>query len=125
MSESVGTKAFVTFVGITGVLAMVLGVIFIWQGITEGWPHTVAFGIVGLVGLPIVLAGVLIASRCPFNLGRSFGRSFTVAGTLAIGTLAAVMWWTIIGPVVALAIISFWAVQFLQWAQGRRITVRQ
>ena len=55
MRESAVTKAFAAFTGVTGTLAMVFGAIFVWQGISEGWPHTVAFGIVGIGGLPIAL----------------------------------------------------------------------
>ena len=69
--------------------------------------------------------GLLVATQCPLRSGRAIGTSLTVVGTLAIGTLAGVMYWTILGPAIALAIVSFWVVQFLQWAQGRRITVRQ
>ena len=125
MSESAGTKAFAAFIGITGILAMVFGAIFVWQGISERWPHTLAFGVVGIGGLPVALAGLVIATQCPLRSGRAIGTTLTVAGTLAIGTLAGAMYWTILGPAIALVIVSFWVYQVLQWAQGARIAVRQ
>ncbi len=92
MSESAGTKAFAAFIGVMGITAMVFGIILVWQGVTEGWPVAVAIGVLGIIGLPITLAGLCVATRCPLNLDRVAGRGSMVGGTLAIAATGAGMW---------------------------------
>lgn len=41
-----------------------------------------------------------------------------VAGTLGIAGFGAVVFWTLIGPVIAIAIIAYWAYKIGQWRGG-------
>jgi len=75
--------------------------------------------IAGLIGPFAALAGAYEMRRAQAE-GRSpsTGRTLVVVGTLGIAAIAGAMWWTIVGPLVAAAIIAYWMLQFGGWPGG-------
>ena len=111
-----------TFV-VLGVAAFVFGLLKLVDGIVDEWfftstQHTVK-GLLLLAftaGPCVAIAGVYAWRRADAE-GRSLkrARAMIVAGTLGIAGMGAVIWWTIIGPVIAIGIVLFWAVKIQDW----------
>ncbi len=111
-----------TFV-VLGVAAFVFGLLKLVDGIVDEWFFTSTQDTVkGLLllaftaGPCVAIAGVYAWRRADAE-GRSLkrARAMIVAGTLGIAGMGAVIWWTIIGPVIAIGIVLFWAVKIQDW----------
>ena len=125
MNRSFTSKAVLSGMTILGGLSVLAGV-GLMIGFAEGsWSlddeggYGVAFFvavIAGLIGPFAALAGVYEVRRAHVE-GRSqtTGKTLVVAGTLGIAAIAGAMWWTIIGPVLAVAIVAYWVLQLGGW----------
>ena len=49
------------------------------------------------------------------------GRSLLVAGTCGIALLAGAVYWTVFGPVVAVAIVVYWVVKIREWRDRQEL----
>ncbi len=127
MQVSVGQKAIVGVFAVLGILTVFFGISILVTGITDGWlfedlDDTVLafFTTLSIPGPLVAGAGVYVLRRARAE-GRSptRGRAMIVVGTSGIALLAAVMWWTVVGPVIALAIVIYWAWKIRGWSGGQ------
>lgn len=111
---------------VLGVAAIVFTALLIQGGIHGEWLFTnVLDTILGLfwlvlgLGPFVAIAGVYAWRRADAQ-GRSTkkARIMIVVGTLGIAGVAAMMWWTLIGPLVAIAIIAYWVRKIGHWRNG-------
>jgi len=125
MNRSFTSKAFFGGMTLLGGLSVLAGV-GLMVGFAEGsWTLDDDGGygaifllavIAGLVGPFAALAGIYEMRRAQAE-GRSqnTGKTLVVVGTLGIAAIAGAMWWTIIGPLLAVAIVAYWMLQFGGW----------
>ena len=106
-----------------GVAALYFTVMLVVSGINDGWLFTdvsdTTLGLVWLVlalGPFVAIAGVYTWRRADAE-GRNtkWGRGLIIAGTLGIAGFAGYLWWSVVGPVIAVAIIAFWVVKIRHW----------
>ena len=126
MQMSIGQKAIVGAFIFLGVATVYFGVMILVPGINDDWlfedlGDTVLdlMALLSMFGPFVAIAGVYTWRRADAE-GRSTrnARVMIVAGTIGIAGLAAVMWWTIIGPIIAIAIVAYWAYKIGQWRGG-------
>ena len=123
---SIGQKSVVGAFILAGVATFVFGVLIMIRVITGEWLFTNVYDTVTAFMLLMFMAGPFVAIagvyawRRADSEGRDTKRAQTmiVAGTLGIAGFGAVMWWTIIGPVIAIAIAAYWAYKIGQWRGG-------
>ena len=126
MQLSIGQKSIVGLFILLGVATVVFGVIGIVIGIVDGWLFTDAldtiYGLVLIVimATPFVATAGVYAWRRADAEGRSTKRArvMIVVGTLGMAALAFWMWWTIIGPVIAVSIVAYWVHKIRDWRGG-------
>ena len=119
---SIGEKLLVGAFFILGVATLVFGLLILISGVGD-WLFTDTRDTVeGLViltfmGGPLVaIAGVYAWRRADAD-GRSTKRArlMIVVGTLGMAGVAGYMYWTIIGPVIAFAIVAYWVYKIMRW----------
>ena len=125
MNRPLASTAILGGVTILGGLSVLAGV-GLMIGFAEGsWSldDEGGFGVVfffaviaGLLGPFVALAGAYEMRRAQVE-GRSptTGRTMVVGGTLGIAAIAGAMWWTIVGPLLAVAIVAYWTLQLGGW----------
>ena len=90
---------------------------------SDSWSIDDGYGILLLIAVVAGLAGPLAALAGAFELRRAqavnrsqtTGRVLLVAGTLGIALLAGTMFWTVIGPIVAVGIVVYWLMRLNVW----------
>ncbi len=109
-----------------GVAALVFSVMLVVNGIDQGWlfssPWETVLGLIWLVfalGPFVAIAGVYAWRRADAE-GRSTKRArvMIVVGTLGMAGLAFWMYWTIIGPIIAIGIVAYWVHKIRGWRGG-------
>lgn len=120
-----GTHQTLRFVAalLVGVLSVALGILFL-VGLARGqWDAddpVVAFYVLavvaGIAGPVVAVVGFYALRRAQAE-GQSLTRSrvLLVGGTGGVALLGGAAFWTIIGPIVAIGIVGYWAVQFGEW----------
>ena len=113
---------------VVAVLSIVMGVLML-IGLSEGsWSADGAVGafyvfamLAGIAGPFVAVSGVQALRRDQAE-GRSLRRSRAqlVAGTLGVALLGGAVFWTIVGPLVAIGILWFWTVKIGEW-RGERL----
>ena len=85
---------------------------------TSGGPAFLVAIMTGLAGPFVSLAGVYTLRRAEEE-GRSPtpGRALVVSGMAGIALLMGMMFWTIIGPIIALGLVVFWALKIREWSR--------
>jgi uncharacterized membrane protein YhaH (DUF805 family) len=109
-----------------GVNAIIFSVMLVVNGIDQGWlfnnPIETVLGLIWIVfglGPFIALAGVYSWRRADAERrSTKKARTMIVAGTLGIAGVAGMMWWTILGPIIAIAIVGYWVEKIGQWRNG-------
>ena len=120
---SIGQKAVVGAFIALGIATLVFGLSMFINGIADNWLFTdirdTVEGVVLLafIGGPFVAIGGVYAWRRADADGRStkWARAMIVVGTLGIAGLAGFMYWTFVGPVIALAIVAYWVYKIRRW----------
>ena len=123
MQFSTSQRAIVGAFIALGVATVVFAVLIFINGIADEWLFTDARDTVeGLLLLTfttgpfIAIAGVYAWRRADSEGSNTNGaRSMIVAGTLCMAGLAGWMYWTIIGPVIAVSVVAYWAYKIGQW----------
>ena len=124
--ESTGSRTFAV-VAAVAVLSIVMGILML-VGLSQGnWAADDAVGafyvfamLAGIAGPFVSLAGIYAQRRAEAaGSSSTAGRVLVVSGMAGIALLGGAMYWTIIGPVVALAIVGYWAPKILEWAKER------
>ena len=122
-----GSTAFFRVVAILAALSLLFAVLMTIGLITDQWSATddgfggallAAAVAAGLLGPFVALGGVYVLRRAGAE-GRSpsRGRALIVAGTAGIAFLGGAMFWTVIGPIIAIAIVVYWTRQIRDWRQ--------
>ena len=116
--------------GLIGLLSIVMGILML-VGLSQGnWSAGDAIGafyvfamIAGIAGPFVAIAGVHALRRAEAE-GQSLtrGRSLLVAGTLGVALVGGAIWWTIVGPLIAIGIVWYWAVKISEWRRDRPAT---
>ncbi len=124
--ETSGSRTLV-FAAVVAVLSIVMGILML-VGLSQGnWSADDAVGafyvfamLAGIAGPFVAVAGVHALRRAEAE-GHSLTRSRTllVAGTVGVALLGGAVWWTIIGPLIAIGILWFWAVKIGEWRGDR------
>ena len=105
------------------IATLVFGVLLIIGGMTQDWlfndmSNTIMdlMMVVFMVGPFVAVVGVYAWRRADAE-GRSTknARTLIVVGTLGIAGMAGFMWWTIVGPTIAIGIVAYWANKIGQW----------
>ena len=126
MQMSIGQKSTVGAFIVLGVATLVFGAGMLVTGSEQKWLFTnigdtieALLLIVFMAGPFVAIAGVYTWRRADAE-GRSTkrGRGLIVAGTLGIAGLAGFMYWTLIGPLITVAIIAYWVVKIRGWRGG-------
>ena len=120
---SFGQKSVIGAFIVMGIATLVFGLAIFFNGIAQGWLFTdIRDTVEGLVllsfmGGPFVAIGGVYAWRRADSDGGStkWARVMIVAGTLGIAGLAGFMYWTVVGPVIALAIVAYWVYKVRRW----------
>ena len=124
-----GSRAIVGVAVILGALSVLMAVSLTIALLTAPWHHSedplfLAAVVAGLVGPFVALGGVYVLRRAAVegdSPGR--GRALIVAGTCGIAVLGGAMsHWTVVGPIIAVAIVLFWLVRIVGWSRGRAAT---
>ena len=124
-----GRRALVGVAVILSALSVLMGAALIGGLFSGGWSATddglygalLMLGVLaGLIGPFVALSGVYVLRRATAE-GRSpkLGRTLIVAGTGGIALISGAVYWTVIGPIVAIAIVVYWAVRIPMWAKER------
>ena len=123
MQLSIGQKTVVGAFIVLGVAAVVFSVMIIINGIVDGWLFSGVFDtilssllLIFMTGPFVALAGVYAWRRADAE-GRSTknARVMIVVGTLGIAGAAGTMFWTIIGPMIAVGIVAYWVHKISKW----------
>lgn len=89
----------------------------------NGW-QDIAFGLLALMGIvgPIISIAGVYAWRRANAEGRSTKKAQTliIVGTLGIAGLAGMMYWTLIGPLIAVAVVTYWIFKIRNWRGENR-----
>jgi MFS family permease len=127
-----GRRAVVGVVVILSALSVLMGAALIGGLFAGGWSATddglygalLLLGVLaGLIGPFVALSGVYVLRRATAE-GRSpnDGRTLIVAGTGAIAFFSGVVFWTVIGPIIAGAIVVYWVRQIRLWRNEQPVT---
>ena len=117
-----GTVIGFTLIGLMGVAA---GFAMLEGLLRDAWSLNDATGpalfvamITGIIGPFISLAGIYTLRRAEAE-GRSPtpGRVLLVSGMAGIALMGAMFWWTIIGPVIAVGLVVYWAIKIHGWSR--------
>ena len=123
MERSMTAKALFAGMMVLGGLAIFSGVGAL-IGLAEGsWSLNDGADFVLLLALLAGLAGPFVALLGAYQLRRAeaenrprtAGRVLLVAGTLGIAAIAGAVWWTIVGPIIAVGIVLYWLVRLGGW----------
>ena len=126
MQLSLGQKTVVGAFIVLGVATLVFGALLLINGIVDEWLFTdtkdtvEGLLLLAFMGGPFVaIAGVYAWRRADAD-GRSANkaRGMVVTGTLGIAGLAGWMYWTIVGPVITVAIVAYWVYKIMRWRGG-------
>ena len=106
-----------------GIATLVFGVLLIKSGITQDWLfNDMSDTIMGLmmmvfmVGPFVAVAGVYAWRRADAEeRSTKNAKTLIVVGTLGIAGMAGFMWWTIVGPIIAIGIVAYWVNKIGQW----------
>jgi hypothetical protein len=114
---------------ILSALSVLMGAALIGGLFSGGWSATddglygalLMLGVLaGLVGPFVALGGVYALRRATAEGGSpKRGRTLIVAGTGGVALLMGAVYWTVIGPIIAIAIVVYWAVRIPMWARER------
>jgi hypothetical protein len=126
MEMSVNQKLVVGAFIVLGVTALFFTSMLVVSGIDDGWLFSNGWDtVLGLIWLalgggPFVAIAGVYAWRRADSEGRSTknARIMIVVGTLGIAGVAGMMWWTVVGPVIAIAIIAYWVDKIGHWRGG-------
>lgn len=112
--------------GLVGILSVVMGAGLLAALAAGDWEANDSAGIVAGFGLTGVLAGVIgpfpallgvyllrRAQAEGLALGRA--RALMVTGTCGIALFGVAVWWTILGSLIALAILGYWSGKIIEW----------
>lgn len=86
-------------------------------GLDDGsGPFYLVAVIAGLIGPFVALAGLYDLERAGSEQrSANRGRTLVVAGTVGIALLSGALFWTIIGPLIAVAILVYWGWKIPTW----------
>ncbi len=122
-----GGTTFFRVVAALAALSLLFALLMTIGLITDQWSATddgffgallAAAVVAGLFGPFVALGGVYLLRRAVAE-GRSpdRARALIVAGTVGIAFLGGAMFWTVIGPIIAIAILAYWSRQLREWRQ--------
>lgn len=131
MERSMTAKALVAGTVVLGGLSIALGVGLLIGLAEGGWSLNDGADFVLFLALLAGLAGPFAALAGAYALRRAeaenkpqrTGRALLVAGTLGIAAIAGAVWWTIVGPIVAVGIVLYWLVRLGGWRSQQRHAV--
>ena len=123
MQMSIGQKSIVGAFILLGLLTVNFSVMLIVSGISDRWLFSdTGDTIMGLIWLvfsagPFVAVAGVYAWRRALAEGRSTrnARILIVTGTLGMAGVAAMMWWTVVGPLIAIVVVMYWVNKILKW----------
>ncbi len=120
-----GSKAIAGVGVIVGALSLLMGVWGTSELFTASWHHSgeplaVAAVVAGVVGPLVALGGVYVLRRAAAEgRGPGRGRALIVTGTSSMVFLLGWMsHFTVVGPIIAVAIVLFWLVRIVAWSTG-------
>ena len=123
MQMSIGQKSVVGAFIALGVATLVFSVLMFINGIADGWLFTdigdtvEGLALLAFMGGPfLAIAGVYAWRRADADdRSTKNARVMIVIGTLGIAGLGAFMYWTAVGPIIAIAIVVYWAYKIIRW----------
>ena len=119
------SRATVVAAVVFGLLSLIVSVAMTVGLFTGGWSADdplgvlyVAAVIAGFVGPFVALWGVRELRHAEAE-GRSAdrGRKLIIVGTVGIALVGAAVFWTIIGPIIAVAIVVYWVRKTRDWQE--------
>jgi len=126
MQLSISQKSIVGIFILLGLATIIFGVMLSINGIDQGWlfhnPGETFEGLllIAFTAGPLVAFAGVYAVRRAVSEGRSTNRAraIIVVGTLCIAGLGAWMYWTLVGPIIAVGIVAYWINKIGQWRSG-------